>query len=514
MPRPKKDAAEAARKAEARARKAQKQHAPKPMASKPKAFNSEELLQGLRDEEQGDARLTVQALTGLYCCDKKAVAWCRFNGQHWSPDTKEQGFQEANRLLSENYRKEAGRQFALSMNMEIPEEERKQAGRYANDLSKRVKAVNRAGRMRNIMDLAAKGDNSLAITGDEWDRDIYALQCKNALIDLKTGRDRPGRPEDYISKAAPAEWKGLHCEAPTWETAYAEIFESRHTAHYFHKVLGASLLGKPLSEFFILWGDGANGKTTLLETAKEALGELAGPVNKDLLMGYRPKGNGADPELLDLRGKRLIWTSETRKGSKLNIEQVKQFTGSDTLKARYNYSNDLIEFRPQFQAFLLSNHRPVIESTDYGTWRRIRLIPFTFRFVDDPQADNEKPKIPDLEQRLQGELSGVLAWMVRGCLAFQGEGLEPPPDVLEATRDYQGDEDYVLQFIQARCLTEGKVQAGPLYEAFSEWFKEEYGTTAKVPGKRTFSDNLRGKYTRDTSGRHTYYLGISLKSDG
>ena len=510
----KKDPAEAARKAEERAKAAQAKHA-KPEKPKAVSFTSEERLAALRDNEQGDAKLIIKALNGKYCFDKQRGKIFRFHG-YWELDALGEGYKEANQVITAEYEKERRIQFKLSNDPKQPKEVRNSAAHFARKLEKRRDNLNTRRRMRSVMELACMGKHSLAITGEEWDVDLFGLQTLNALIDLRTGRDRPGRPTDYMSKACPVQWEGLHAKAPTWEAAYRNIFETDGMAHYFHKVLGASLLGDPLQEFFILWGDGANGKSTILETVKNALGSLAGAVSTEMVMGTRQRGGGPDPELLDLRGKRLIWTSETRRGARLNVEKVKQFTGSDTLSGRFNHQDTIIEFRPQFSLFMLTNNKPRIDDDGHGTWRRIRLIPFAFRFVDSPSKDYEKPKVKDLDEKLAQELPGILAWLVRGCLLYQEEGIglaTVPPEVMAATKDYKQGENMGLQFVEARCIRSGQVKAGQLYEAFREWYAEEFGQSAKIPGRAILKRSLITEFEYDDSGRHTYYIGISLKDD-
>ncbi len=509
MKEQRKTAEEAARRTKDRVQKSQEKYGQK-RVSEVVLFSSVERLKMLADNEIGDARLIVKALKGKFCFDKQRNQVFFFR-EHWHEDILEEVFQEANRGVVSQYQEEMSLQLKIKYDQNRTKEERDMAATHEARLRRRIKTLNGMTRMRNVIKLASKGAGSLAITGDEWNLDHYSLQTKNALVDLRTGESRPGRPEDYINKASQVEWHGLHSDAPTWETAFREIFNTDEGAHYFQKVLGASLIGKPLQKFFILLGEGANGKSTILETTKKVLGPLAGAVSPEMIMGYRPKGGGADPELLDLQGKRLVWTSETKDGAKLNIETVKQFTGNDTLKGRLNYSNAIVEFIPQFSLFLLTNNAPVIQDNGYATWRRIELIPFSNCFVDTPTKDNEKAKIPDLEVKLESELPGVLAWLVRGCLAYQEEGLVPPSEIRLATKQYRDQEDRLQRFINERCAPTGKVTAGAFRAAYSEWLKKEYGHLTRVPSFAKIKEAMVNKqYEHDGNSRHSFFVGISV----
>jgi len=107
-------------------------------------------------------------------------------------------------------------------------------------------------------------------------------------------------------------------------------------------------------------------------------------------------------------------------------------------------------------------------------WSRIHLIPFALKFTNEPRQDNERKRDPYLAERLQVKASGILAWLVRGCLAWQKEGLQPPDKVKAATEGYRKSEDLIGQFLEERCLLSAaaSVKAGELYKAYKEWCEE------------------------------------------
>ena len=110
--------------------------------------------------------------------------------------------------------------------------------------------------------------------------------CKNGVIDLKTGDLRKGNPEDYIQKAAPTKWSGLTVRCPTWKSFLLDVFEGdRKIVDFIQRLLGYALIGKTTEHIFpILYGQGRNGKDTLLETIGQVLGPLAGPLQSEMLL--------------------------------------------------------------------------------------------------------------------------------------------------------------------------------------------------------------------------------------
>ena len=75
---------------------------------------------------------------------------------------------------------------------------------------------------------------------------------------------------------------------------------------------------------------------------------------------------------------------------------IKQLTGGEPMRAR-NLYGDFFEFQPQAKIWLSTNHKPTVRGEDEGIWRRIQLVPFTERILDD-ELDR------DLPQKLRQEL--------------------------------------------------------------------------------------------------------------
>jgi putative DNA primase/helicase len=188
---------------------------------------------------------------------------------------------------------------------------------------------------------------------------------------------------------------------------------------------------------------------------------------------------------------------------------VKLFVGGDTLTARAPYGRFEISFRPTHTLFLLTNPKPRADASDYALWQRIHLIPFTLCFVDEPQADNERRRDPGLLDKLKAEASGILAWLVQGCKAWQKEGLNPPEAVRAATKSYRADEDLFGQFLEQACTfgERCEVKAGELYKAYRQW-SEDMGLKPK--SGRKFGEYMKAQHDSYQDYRGVFYLGVGL----
>ena len=118
------------------------------------------------------------------------------------------------------------------------------------------------------------------------------------------------------------------------------------------------------------------------------------------------KGEQIGNDLARLRGTWFVATTETEQGKKIAEPLIKQITGNDSITARFLYG-EFFNFIPTFKVFMATNHKPKIKGTDYGIWRRIKLIPFTNRIPEEKQDKH-------LEGKLKKEASGILNWLLEG----------------------------------------------------------------------------------------------------
>ena len=381
--------------------------------------------------------------------------------------------------------------------------------------------------MRSSIDAAVGlAKRMLAVDEAAVDRDPWLLNCANGTVDLRTGEIKPHDPDDYITKLCPVPYDP-DARSEVWEQVIAKVtleteLRTKPLASFLQRWFGYCATGSTREQCFIVhYGSGSNGKSTILDTVADALGDYAGTAAPGLLVGSL--GERHPTELADLFGRRMVTAHETGDGGHLREDVVKQITGSDKVKARYMRA-DFFEFFPTHKIQLLTNHKPIIKGTDPGIWRRVMLMPYQARFGSREDVNAGRAhfvKDTTTAERLKAELPGVLAWVARGAREWFAEGLRAPDVVLAASKDYQSEQDRVGQFIAESCeigdqhseaLTDN-FNAG-LYPAYREWCVEGgYHALSKqrflqeiercVPGFRK-----EDSYPRDEGGKKRKLLLI------
>src|SRR5829696_1168123 len=347
----------------------------------------------------------------------------------------------------------------------------------------------------------------LAVGMEDLDRDPWLINCQNGTLDLRTGRLKVHDPADRITKIVPVDYDS-DAPAPRFEQFLQEALVDAALIKFLKRYSGYTLTGITRERLLaILYGFGKNGKTTLVELLHEVLGDYARNTDVETLLIKKYQGVGND--VAALKGARFVSAAEVEKGRRLAESKVKQLTGRDPVTARFLFGENF-DFKPEFKLWLSTNNKPVIQGTDDAIWDRIRLIPFMRRF-DSSKADT---KLPD---KLRGELAGVFAWMVEGCLEWQEHGLEEPKTVTDATKQYREEMDTLASFLDEVCVIgpSHRVLAERLYQRYAMWCDK---SGERKDPKKAFVARLeeRGfERRRETAGVNKgryIWLGIGFRS--
>ncbi|MGC9501115.1 DNA primase family protein [Streptomyces sp. WG7] len=320
----------------------------------------------------------------------------------------------------------------------------------------------------------AKASPDLSVDPDTLDGDPYALCTPAGIVDLHTGALRkPDPSRDFHSRATSVAPQPV--AAPRWQRFLVDTFgddaEGREMIDFLHLLLGYSITGDVGAQVLpFLHGQGKNGKSVLLDTMIQILGDYADAAPPGFLMD-RGAFSEHSTELTELHGRRLVVCSELKPNDKFDEARVRLLTGGDKIKAR-RMRQDYFSFTPTHHLWLLGNHRPEVSTGGFAFWRRIRLLPFE-RVVSDAR------KIDNLAFELvRDEGPGILHWLIEGARRYLAtrDPLEGPDRVRIATTAYATTEDHIGRFL-SECCTRGpaaeggdmRVEQGLLYTQYSAW---------------------------------------------
>ena len=341
----------------------------------------------------------------------------------------------------------------------------------------------------------------LNIKTDDLDGDPWLFNVKNGTIDLRTGEIREQKQEDYITRIANVEYD-RNADCPVWKKFIMEIMDyNTELIRFIQTAAGWAITGNTSEQaMFILFGTGANGKSTFLNTIMNILGDYAIATPTETFM--RKTGEQIGNDLARLRGTRFVTTTEAEYGRKLSEPLIKQITGNDKITARFLYG-EFFNFTPTFKIFMATNHKPVIKGTDHGIWRRIKLIPFTTR-IEEEQQDKR------LEQKLMQEAPGILNWLIEGAIRWCAEGLRTPTIIVRATDEYRSEMDVIGNFLKERCEQKPgvSIRARELFKCYEEWCDDhnEPAVSERFLGLRLKEMGVEQKRMGD--GR--YWQGLAI----
>ena len=287
----------------------------------------------------------------------------------------------------------------------------------------------------------AKADRRLAATIDQWDANSWLLNTPSGIVDLRTGKRRPARIDDYCTKITAVSPAG---DCPTWKAfLYRVTGGDDELIAFLQRVCGYALTGVTREHaLFFMYGLGANGKSVFLSTVAGVLADYHTTAAIETFTASQSDRHPTD--LAGLRGARLVTATETEEGRRWAEAKIKILTGGDTVSARL-MRQDFFEFVPSFKLVIAGNHRPSLRSVDEAIRRRFHMVPFA---VTIPLAERDQ----GLTEKLKAEWPGILHWMIDGCLEWQGRGLQPPEAVRSATTAYFEAEDAIGAWIDDREL--------------------------------------------------------------
>lgn len=436
-------------------------------------INHEMIFTDMRNSKKLAKKVGINA---RYCTTWKS--WVVFNGKQW---VREDGG------LMMRYAREVVNDLEKKAILISDFEEKKEA-------IKNALRCESTARLKSMVELC-QSEEGITIEERVFDSDPMFFNVQNGTINLKTGILQPHNPLDYQMKISPVTFnKNAKCER--WmkfieealgyeESFYADESEAdkknyeikqTNIKQFLKRHAGYSLTGDTSEEeFLILFGDGGNGKSKYMGGISYVMGDYFGKLDIQSIQGSIKNRDGSSPtpDIAKLKGLRFLVCSEPEKGLKLNESRIKDFTGRDEITCRGLHEKPF-KFIPEFKLVIYTNYRIIIRGQDKSIWRRVHQVGF-----------NKAPTKIDrnLDKEFQKEASGILNWMLEGCLEWNKDGLSVPQEVVDDVAEYKDDMDVLSDFFRLCCDCEkgNKKITGygnELFHVYQSWWNVEHHNNA------------------------------------
>lgn len=411
----------------------------------------------------GLARRLVHEANGSLRYCRETRSWMAWTGKVWQADDGLAAASVAKRVSDKLWR-----EFS-----DLPAKTREDSGllRFVQ-ASASSRAIDAAVKL-------ARSEPGIVVSVKELDADPFLLNLGNGILNLRTLKLQPHSAEALLTHMAGVEFSE-EAACPAWVRFVEQVTNgSEELAAFLRRSCGLALSGDVSEQcLWLHYGEGSNGKSTLLNVMAELLGTYAGPAPMELLLVKNNRSREVETQFASLAGKRLVTTVEADSGVRFSEATTKLLTGGDIVLARRLYG-EAWPLKPTWKLHIAANHKPLVKGSDDGMWRRILLTPWQVRF-DGKRADRK------LADKLRAELPGILSWCLAGLSEWQAIGLSAPDSVRAATGDYRGENDIVGTWLEECCVRSEKAvcEAGRLYRSFKEWSEDrgEHPGTATAFG--------------------------------
>ena len=441
-------------------------------------FNNKELTKLYNQVLDGHKVIKIGELISKLESDFKYTngEWYYFNGSIWKMDKESLEFRKKIVNLSQHFNR-----------IQSHYEHKKNAINNNTSLVKNVKSLINKLHKPGFEDEVIKGAKMYYNDEDfmsKLNSKKHLLPFTNGVHDLLTSEFRMTTKDDYINLTV-----NFPCllnqknENPEVYRFLREVLPNEQVRDYVLKKMSECLNGDIPNTYFLMFiGDtGANGKSQLLNLMKLTMGEFGEKVEVTLLTRKRNNANEANSEKIKLLNKRFAFLSEPEDGEKINIGLLKELTGSEEIVARGLYQ-DSLSFVMEAKLFLACNELPEIKGEDTALWRRIRVIDFPSRFVDDPKEQGEYKIDRTLPSRMREDITWRQTFM-NILLSYYNKDVKEPHEVKMKTNEYRQENNEFYNWMDENIKSSSKVDDYIELKTICELFLDKIKIPPKVSSK-------------------------------
>ena len=228
----------------------------------------------------------------------------------------------------------------------------------------------------------------------------------------------------------------------------------------YHAAQGLS--SAPKEGLLLFWeGGGQNGKTSFLRWVAKTLHPYADKFNIQLMCCGREDADKPNSAMMKFKYLNWAYAEESNKSQSLNVARMKEMVNSGEVSGReLNSKQETFTMKSNFVA--ASQYSFIIDTTDHGTWRRLRHYTSKSKFVKNPEPTNPFEKeedqrfvtqYPDNPEFLSGVLSVLTHYYEKLQNEFNGELKSVRSPTIEAETDaFRIGQDSLFRWIRGHIV--------------------------------------------------------------
>jgi len=229
------------------------------------------------------------------------------------------------------------------------------------------------------------------------------VQCRDKLIDVKTGKITDATPEYFITNPLPYSL-GATPDTPEMDRIFEEWVGKEYVQTLYEIIAYCMIPSYPIQRIFTLLGSGSNGKSKYLELIKQFIG-LKGNVTStelDVLMNSRF-------EISKLYKKLVCFIGETDFAEMSKTSMLKRLSGGDLIGFEFKNKNPFDDIN-YAKIIIASNNLPTTSDKTDGFYRRWLIVDFPNKFTERVDILSQIPEreYNNLNRKCVGILSGLL----------------------------------------------------------------------------------------------------------
>lgn len=325
------------------------------------------------------------------------------------------------------------------------------------------------------------------------------INFANCVLDMRTGATHKHSPDFGFFDVRPFNYDPS-ATSPTWDKFVRDVMSGEEDrVQLLQEYCGYCISNDPqwLQVVLTLYGEGANGKSVLLEV----LGEVVGKQSHSAV----PMKDLQNPtRRYQLINKLFNYSEETNINSFLDSDTFKALSCGGVIGVKQLYSQPY-DIAVKTKLIMACNQLPILADSTHGFTRRLVILEFKERFTPgDGKHDF------DIKSKLLKELPGICNTIIAAYKQTKERGRLPHvKSVVDELEKYKADHDTVVMFYN-ECLipTEGvDIKVSEAYEDYkvmceikgfkprnSVWFGRDLSRIVGKPSMIKTVGNVTSRY--------------------